>query len=60
MSRHIAEDPYLEQMMAEVERSRTDEESAHYVADGLLCDLLTELGYERLVKAFNDVRKWYS
>ena len=51
---------YLEQMMDEVERSHADEEVAHSVADGILCDLLTELGYERLVKAFDDVWKWYS
>ena len=55
-----SEEPYLEQMMAEVERSHSDEEVAHSMADGILCDLLTELGYERLVKAFGDVWKWYA
>lgn len=54
------EEPYLEQMMAEVERSHSSEEIAHSMADGILCDLLTELGYERLVKAFGDVWKWYA
>lgn len=55
-----AEEPYLEQMMAEVERSHSDEEIAHTCADEILCDLLKELGYERLVKAFNNVWKWYA
>jgi len=36
-----------------------DEEEAHGDADGVLCDLLTSLGYEEVVAEWLKVRKWY-
>jgi hypothetical protein len=39
---------------------REDEEREHWEADKILCDLLTALGYEDVVKEFNKVGKWYS
>ncbi len=35
-------------------------ESFHSYADELMCETLTELGYEEGVKIFEDEEKWYS
>lgn len=37
-----------------------DEEMAHIYADGLMCDLLRELGYGEGVDVFEDMPKWYA
>jgi hypothetical protein len=37
-----------------------DWEAAHGDADQILCDLLPALGHEDVVKAWDDVGKWYS
>lgn len=37
-----------------------DTEQDHWEADQILCELLTGLGYVRVVKAFRKVKKWYS
>lgn len=37
-----------------------DWEAGHIEADGLLCEMLTALGYEDIVAAFNDLGKWYA
>jgi hypothetical protein len=37
-----------------------DTERAHVVADDVLCDLLTALGYEDVVAAWGKVDKWYA
>lgn len=37
-----------------------DAEAAHYQADKLMCELLTELGYSEGVKIFDDMSKWYA
>lgn len=37
-----------------------DAEVAHYDADQALCELLEEIGYHEVVKAWGNVRKWYS
>ena len=37
-----------------------DTEEAHKVADDVLCDLLTALGYDSIVKLYNKVDKWYA
>lgn len=36
------------------------QEEAHGEADGVLCDLLTFLGYEDVVKAYDKIDKWYA
>lgn len=38
----------------------TDTEEAHKFADGILCNLLEELGYEEIVKSYHKIAKWYS
>lgn len=37
-----------------------DEEITHSEADGLMCDLLRELGYGEGVDVFEDMPKWYA
>ncbi len=40
--------------------SENDVLEAHIDADNVLCELLIELGYENIVKAYKEVHKWYS
>jgi len=42
------------------EKSNGDKEAAHANADAILCYLLIDLGYSDVVKAWEDVPKWYS
>ncbi len=37
-----------------------DPEISHKEADEVLCDLLKELGYRKVVIEFKKVKKWYS
>ena len=37
-----------------------DTEAAHGVADDVLCDLLTALGYGAVVEEWTKVPKWYA
>lgn len=37
-----------------------DPECSHHQADDALLDLLEELGFEKVVKAFRAVPKWYA
>ena len=39
--------------------SRGDQELSHYAADVLLCDILSELGYTKLIEIYNNMDKWY-
>ena len=51
-------DKYLTQMK-ELEQE-DDTERVHVVADGILCELLEELGYIELVATFRALHKWYA
>jgi len=37
-----------------------DTEAGHGQADDILCDILTKMGYKKIVKLFNDLDKWYA
>lgn len=37
-----------------------DTEYAHNTADTVLCDILTELGFEDIVDEYESVDKWYA
>lgn len=37
-----------------------DREEAHIDADGVLCELLTSLGYKDVVTAYHNISKWYA
>lgn len=41
-------------------RSRQDIEAAHIEADGVLTELLTDLGYEDVVEEWLKIDKWYA
>ena len=52
---------YYYSKMKELAESRDlDTETIHSLADGLMCELLKELGFVNMVKEFNDLEKWYS
>ena len=36
-----------------------EDEDWHGLADSLLCGVLLKLGYKNIVKAYNDIPKWY-
>ena len=36
-----------------------DEEAYHGTFDGLLCDLLKELGYEKIVEEYDKASEWF-
>lgn len=50
--------PYMNRLKAVQEN--VDIESAHAEADGVLCDLLTALGYKKLIDEYHEVPKWYA
>lgn len=37
-----------------------DSEEGHWEADQILCDILTELGYDKIVASYQQVGKWYA
>jgi len=37
-----------------------DVEEAHGLADGLMCEVLEQLGYKEGIEIFNQMSKWYS
>ena len=37
-----------------------DTEADHGTADQILCDLLTELGFTKVVEAYDEIDKWYA
>lgn len=42
------------------ELQKNDTETSHRRMDGLMCELLEELGYEDGIQIFYDTYKWYS
>ena len=49
----------LLQVIGSVNRDH-DKEDAHIKADNILCNLLKELGFEKLVELYRKVPKWYA
>lgn len=49
---------YMERMIDAVNNG--DTEAAHGDADGILCELLSELGYGELIGLYSKVDKWYA
>ena len=50
--------PYISRLLEEVKSG--DTEHAHCEGDGILCELLTELGYADVVEVYMKVPKWYA
>lgn len=46
--------------MIRIDQFYKDEEMRHVEADGLMCDLLRSLGYEKGVQVFDSMHKWYA
>ena len=44
----------------DIEKLRGDPENWHLAADYVLCELLTSLGYQDVVDAWEKVEKWYA
>lgn len=57
MTKKELKDKYIKLMENQV--GGWDKESEHMNADGLLCDLLEELGFEEVVEVYNEIEKWY-
>lgn len=47
-------------MKEQIEESEIDTEAGHAEADGILTDLLRELGFAELVELYEKVQKWYA
>lgn len=52
------EDKYLRQMREA--GASSDTETAHANADDILCWLLEDLGYKRVVSVYRKIKKWYA
>ena len=37
-----------------------DTETAHILADDILCQLLDDLGFEEVTEQYHKIRKWYA
>ena len=55
-------DSKIEQAIAALRKLKesTDAEEAHIEADDILCEVLSHLGYDEVVDAYNDIEQWYS
>lgn len=58
MARSFDLRPYIKRL--EQAQECADIESAHEDADNVLCDLLKDLGYDKVVEEYNKVEKWYA
>jgi hypothetical protein len=45
--------------LAEIKQNK-DTEEAHVDADDVLCQMLSDLGYEDVVMAYHQISKWYA
>lgn len=46
--------------LAEIKKDAGDIETDHGKADQVLCELLESLGYSEVVKAYDEIEKWYA
>ena len=51
---------YISEMSAIADYSDKDQELAHINADGLLCEILREIGLSEVAEEFERFNKWYS
>lgn len=51
---------YIAKMSAIADESKDDPEAAHIEADGLLCEILKNIGLSDVVREFYRVHKWYA
>ena len=51
---------FEEMKLISYEANHHDAEGPHAMADQLMCEILTELGYGEGIKLFEDMRRWYA
>ncbi len=51
---------FADAMREIAKQAEDDEERSHAIADGLMCDLLRELGYGEGIDIFESMPKWYA
>ncbi len=51
---------YIKLLQIEIKREKHFSEYSHEYIDALLCELLKEIGYEKVVNVYNSILKWYS
>ena len=56
----MKEDYYIRKLNKAFEDTEGDTEAAHSLYDDILCELLLELGYNKLVDRFNALERWYA
>ena len=54
------EEKYLKKIIEVQDKHCVDQEVRHVYEDDVLCELLKELGYEKLVKQYKSTGKWYA
>lgn len=54
------EEKAIEEMERAADLTEIDQEEGHAEADKVLTDLLNTLGFERLVKLYESIPKWYA
>ena len=52
----------VEEIKAKLKELQQDDdvELSHYEADQIICKLLDDLGYNDVVKEYNEISKWYA
>lgn len=53
-------DEFYRRMRRIMQSAWEDRERAHAEGDDLMCELLTQLGYDRGVQVFRNTEKWYA
>lgn len=60
MPKKMKPEEFEKQMKQIFESEENDTEEAHYKADGLMCNLLSSMGYGEGIKIFLNAGKWYA
>lgn len=53
-------DEFAAKMSVIAEDDEMDEEDSHVEGDHLMCEVLSSLGYDEGVRAWKQMRRWYS
>jgi len=53
---------YIDKLIENLKKQQknSDTEEAHGIADDMLCDFINDLGYHEVVKAWEEISKWYA
>ena len=54
------EEKYIKRLKDIDKRNGANAEGCHIELDEMLCELLKELGFEKLVIEYDEIHKWYS